>query len=68
MEAEFTGTGYSYGCCCHRAVVNAVKGVEYFPYKDYSPIDGPLGVEDCIALGGGLEGWEVRMIDDVYLL
>lgn len=68
IEAEFTRTGYSYGCCGRRAVVNAVKGAEYFPYKGRSPIDSPLVVEDSIALEGGLDDWEIRVIDDVYLL
>ena len=44
------------------------KGFNNFPYKSHSPIYGPLAIEDSLALGGGLEGWEVRMIDDVYLL
>lgn len=64
MEADFTCTGYSYGCCGHRAVFDGVKGAEYFPYKGHSPIDSPLVVEDSIVLERGLDGWKVRVIDN----
>ena len=45
------------GCCGGRAVVSAVRGAEFFPYKGHSPIDGPLAAEDDIDRQGGFDGW-----------